>query len=323
MLGFGDTISTETSVTEGLWEIDGSYELPVNALGTTVGLFTDQSWSEVVESPFDDLDIESRSWTAGLSLRHPLLDTESQRLDLFGSAELRYSKSFLLGSGFSFTEGPENGEAKISVLRFGQEWSVQRQRQVFVARSIVSWGIGVLGATTHSQHDVPDGRYVSWLAQLQWAQRFEWLDTLFIARLDGQLSNQPLLGLEQLAMGGPTSVRGYRENTLVSDQGVVGSVELRFPVLRRGDGRPWLEIGPFVDAGYASDHERAKPIGDVGSPSRPPDTLVGVGVAAHLTLTPRTALELTWGDALKNVPTPEDYDLQDSGIYLRFTTRFP
>jgi hemolysin activation/secretion protein len=318
VLGFGDTVSTTYSVTEGLNEIEGFYEMPVNSLGTTLGAFTDQTWSEVVESPFDDLDIESRTWSAGLTLKHPLIDTESTRLDLFGTAELRYSKSSLLGSGFSFTEGPEDGEAKLTVFRFGQEWSYRRSRQVFVARSLVSWGTGLFDATTHSASGVPDGRFIAWLAQLQWAQRFEWLDALLIARLDGQLSNDPLLGLEQLGVGGPTSVRGYRENTMVRDQGVVGSIELRFPLLRRGDGRPWLEIGPFVDAGYASNHDRAGPT--VGNQ---PNTLIGAGIAARVNLSPRTRFELTWGEALKNIPSFPEHDLQDSGIYLRFTTRLP
>jgi hemolysin activation/secretion protein len=314
VLGFGDTAAATLSLTEGLYEVEAGYEFPVNALGTTLGVFTDQSWSEVVESPFDDLDIESRSWTAGLSLSHPLLDAPSQRLELFGTAELRYSKSFLVGSGFSFSEGQEDGESKISVLRFGQEWSVTGRRRVFVARSLVSWGTSAFDATTNGDDDVPDGRFVAWLAQLQYAQRLTWLDTLLIARVDGQLADDPLLGLEQLGVGGATSVRGYRENTLVRDQGAVGSLELRFPALRRGDGRPLLEVGPFVDAGYASNRDRA---------TRGPKTLVGAGLAARLALTQGTLLELTWAESLKDVPAPQDHDLQDSGLYFRFVARLP
>ena len=35
---------------------------------------------------------------------------------------------------------------------------------------------------------------------------------------------------EKFSLGGVNSVRGYRENELVSDNGVIGSMELRIPL---------------------------------------------------------------------------------------------
>jgi hemolysin activation/secretion protein len=312
VLGYGDTVSTTLSFTEGLQEIEASYEVPLNAAGTTVGVFTDQIWSDVVEDSLEDLDIESRSWTAGLSLRHPVFEGESHRVELFGTAERRYSKSLLLGSGFSFSEGPEDGESNVTVLRFGQEWSMRQKRQVFVARSVLSWGNGELGATTHSDTGVPDSRFLAWLAQLQWAQRFAWLDTLLIARVDGQLTNDALLGLEQFAIGGHATVRGYRENQVVRDQGLVTSLEVRVPLWKTVEGQPILQLAPFFDYGYSWNQDR---------PTPGPNQLPSVGVGLRWAVTRFAQAEIYWGHNLNGALGSGD--LQDHGVSFAVRVSLP
>jgi hemolysin activation/secretion protein len=50
-------------------------------------------------------------------------------------------------------------------------------------------------------------------------------------RVEGQLSDQPLVNTEQFAAGGLTSVRGYLEGEFQSDNGVTAQLELRSPNL--------------------------------------------------------------------------------------------
>jgi len=72
-----------------------------------------------------------------------------------------------------------------------------------------------------------------------------------LTRLDVQLASAPLLPLEQIAVGGRYSVRGYRENQLVRDNGVIGSVEARVPVVRNVSWADVVELASFMDAGTA------------------------------------------------------------------------
>ncbi len=51
------------------------------------------------------------------------------------------------------------------------------------------------------------------------------------AKVQGQISNQPLISSEQISGGGLGTVRGYLEAEVVGDNGVFGSFELRSPSL--------------------------------------------------------------------------------------------
>ena len=62
--------------------------------------------------------------------------------------------------------------------------------------------------------------FFSWLGQAQLARRLETLSAQVIGRVDLQLANDRLFPLEQFAVGGRYSVRGYRENQARSRQRV-------------------------------------------------------------------------------------------------------
>jgi hypothetical protein len=102
---------------------------------------------------------------------------------------------------------------------------------VIAARSTFSLGVDALGATVNGG-PVPDGQYLAWLGQFQWVRRFDDRGDQFVFRTDLQLAEDPLLPLEQFAVGGASTVRGYRENQLVRDNGFVTSAELRIPTFR-------------------------------------------------------------------------------------------
>jgi len=312
--GFGDSIELEYTGSSGLHQLDGRYEVPLTEWDTSLALFFEQYWSEVIEDDFEQFDIDSRSQTYGVSLRQPVYRTESSSVSLFLTGEWRRSKTYALGHGFPFVPGPsENGVSKIAVLRFGQEAVYRSRNLAFAARSTLSFGLDVLGATDNPS-GIPDGQYFAWLGQFELARRFAFLDAQIIARADVQLTDSPLLGLEQFAIGGHYSVRGYHENTLVRDNGLVGSLELRLPFFTRSEGVPWLEIGPFVDAGYSWNEDRA---------SDGPTTLVGVGIGARVNFTDRIRLLVEWGEALKDVDREGDFRLQDHGVHLSLGVSFP
>jgi hemolysin activation/secretion protein len=182
---------------------------------------------------------------------------------------------------------------------------------------MLSWGIDVAGATLNAG-DIPDGRFVAWLGQLQVASRLPWLDAQILTRFEVQLSNDPLLPLEQLAVGGRYTVRGYRENTLVRDNGLAASLELRVPLFQRSDPAIRIEMAPFVDIGRSWNDTRSGPLEETTS-----KTLASVGLGARMMLGQWGFGELYWGHRFMGVTDSGESDLQDDGIHFRISLNLP
>jgi hemolysin activation/secretion protein len=304
--GIGDEIRAQYRVSEGLDAIEAGYRSPVGTRGTELELHGYTTRSTVVESPFDTLDIESRSRTYALTLHQSLQRSLGRSQDLSVSAERRSSESSLLGTPFSFDAAADNGEIELAVLRVTHELTRSSPKQVLAVRSTLSWGLDAFGATAHSA-SVPDGQFVACLGQFQWARRLGDRGWELGARLDAQLANDALPGLEQLAVGGSTSVRGYREYLLVRDNGLVGSIEARMPVLHSNVGTPRLELAYFVDAGRSwNDGESAAA-----------DTLWSAGVGLRWRFAQWGGMELQWAKAFTDVAPTIDHDLQDDGVSYR------
>jgi hemolysin activation/secretion protein len=309
LVGLGDTLDARLTVSEGLLRVDGQYELPLNARGTLLRLRGEYSDSEVVEEPFDALDIETEYWSARIFVEHPVYRSLRSRLLLGLMVEWRRSETCfnllkdLIGCDpFSgVASGAVDGRTTVSVLRLTGDWAWRDQRQVLAARSMLSVGVPVLGARSGGVR--PDGEFVAWLGQVQWARRYGRWGIQTILRADAQVTSDALPALERFPVGGHMTVRGYRENQLVRDQGAVASAEVRVPLWRAGEGRPILEIAPFFDFGYSQNKNR-ETLG--------PDWLASVGVGLRWAVTRRLAANVYWGHQIKDVRTFGD--LQDDGV---------
>ena len=312
VLGFGDRASATYSGSEGLHTIEAFYEIPVNTHDTTVDVHFRRGWGEVVEAPFDALDIDSDSYTIGSTIRHPLVRSLRNTFGLFLTGEYRRSETFLLGAPFSFSAGPDSGVSEVAVLRFGQDYLHRDSDQVFAARSTFSFGLDAFGATQNSGN-IPDGQFFTWLGQLQWAHRLPFMKAQLILRGDVQLSDSSLLGLEQFVVGGHASVRGYRENELVRDNGTAGSLEVRVPVWQRNNGASFVELLTFADAGHSWNTDR---------PNTGQKTLLSAGLGARVGFTEDILFQFHWAHQFRDVPDKSEYDLQDDGIHLSLTATF-
>jgi hemolysin activation/secretion protein len=162
--------------------------------------------------------------------------------------------------------------------------------------------------------DVPNGRFVAWLGQFRLLRRLTDWGLQGLTRLDVQLASAPLLPLEQIAVGGHYSVRGYRENQLVRDNALIGSVEARVPVVHNVSWADVVALASFMDAGTAWNTQLV---------TLEPRTLysIGLGVRWALTLAVplplRSAFDLYWGGPLKHVKT-QGGNLHDHGLHLQF-----
>jgi len=305
-LGVGDVASAELAYADGSREAQVGYLLPLGLPRTSLEAFADWSKGEVVDERLRDLAIEGETTTLGARVNHLLRETAREQLGLAFGFDSRQSTTSLLGRGFAFSPGVEaDGDSRVSVLRFVQHWTRRDPLQVFAVRSTFSVGLDAFGAT-RNVGALPDGRFVAWLGQAQWARRLPWRSSQLVFRLDGQYAADPLLPLEQFSIGGGRTVRGYARNVLVRDHGFATSLEWRVPVWRARDGRSLLELAPFVDAGGAWFEDRAGPA---------PDVIPALGLGLRSNPLRGTHAELYWGHALKEIPGAGDSP-QEDGIYF-------
>jgi hemolysin activation/secretion protein len=308
LLGLGDGLELATGTTRGMRSYESRYWLPLGARETQLELSYRASRADVVEDPFDDLDIASRWRAVGAGLRHPLRLSSDSLLWLGLQAELVRSRTYLEDQRFGFAPGTEHGEARITALRATQEWLQRDLDDVLAARSTLSFGLDAFDASNAPGHGLPDGTFFAWLGQVQWAHRFaDWLGGAKLgARADVQLTPDPLLPPELFPLGGAFSVRGYRENQLVRDNALVGSLELRIPLLRAPDGTERLQLATFLDVGHGWNRE--------STPG--PKTLAAVGLGLRLHLGASGLAALYWGQPLRHVHTLGDDWLQNHGLHL-------
>lgn len=307
--GRGDTLRADYGFTAGLDDFALSYGLPLNAHDSRLELRYERSDSAVVEAPFEELDIESRTRAWGIALRHPLLKSPDRELALIFNLEHRHNRSTLMGQPFSFSAGSSAGESTVTALRFAQDWSWRTADQVLALRSTFSQGLDAFGATLND--DQPDGRYLSWLGQAQWVRRLQ-SGRQVLARVDMQLSDAPLLLMEKFAVGGAHSVRGYRENQLTRDNGLVASLELRTTIARAADSaRSHWQLAAFFDYGRSWNHD------DTALPR----DLASIGIGLHWDPERTRHAELYWGKALRQVGS-NTHDLQDDGIHFAARWQF-
>lgn len=79
----------------------------------------------------------------------------------------------------------------------------------------------------------------------------------FYGKVQGQLSDQPLISSEQISGGGLGTARGYLEAEAVGDNGVFGTLELRTPSFLRwwSDKAGDLRLYGFVEGGALKLHD--------------------------------------------------------------------
>ncbi|MEL7508129.1 MAG: ShlB/FhaC/HecB family hemolysin secretion/activation protein [Cyanobacteria bacterium J06554_1] len=303
LTGLGDRLSVRYTLTSGSDGVDADYTIPLSPYGTRLNLAVNLSDNEVIEEPFDVLEIDSDSDFYELTLDHPLWQTPTQELAIGLTASHQRSQTTLglddIGPTPLSAGADDEGRTRVSALRFFQEWTSRSPKQVLALRSQFNLGVDTFDATIND--DAPDSRFFSWQGQAQWVNVLA-PDTLLLLKGSAQLTPDSLLSLEQLSLGGQSTVRGYRQNILSTDNGVSASAEVRFPVVRSTD--TLLQVAPFLDAGYGWNVDTDSP-----------DPIVGVGIGLLLQREDLSA-RLDWGIPLIDPDTENNNSLQENGLYF-------
>ena len=302
--GLGDNLSLSYTNTEGSNELDFNYRLPVNARNGTVNLGYTTSFSNIIERPFDAVDIESRSTNYEIGFRQPLIQSPTRELAVGISAVRRESETTLLGTPFPLSVGADDqGKTRVHALRLFQEYTQRSAREVFAARSQFSIGLDLFDSTINKNS--PDGRFLAWRGQAQYLRLLA-PDTTLLVRSDIQLTPDKLLPLEQFGLGGLDSVRGYRQDLLLSDNGILASAELRYPVYRVPQQGLVVQIVPFFDVGSAWNNSKNK---------IDPSNLFSVGVGLRLQQGDRFTARFDYGIPLVDTST-KARTWQENGLYF-------
>lgn len=309
--GLGDRISFTYNRTEGSDGFSLGYQLPLNAKGGSLNLNYSQTESEIIEPSIASLGITSDSNYWDLTWRQPLTRTSRQEFAIGVTGSYRDSQVVfgedIFGQALPFpTPGADDeGKTKLTALRFFQEWTTRSQTEAIALRSQFSLGLDALGSTINASG--PDSRFFSWRGQAQWRRRL-WSDAFLLVGADMQLADGSLLPVEQFTLGGLGTVRGYRQDLLLADNGIAAKAELWIPVARvpEPDINGVLHVIPFLDLGT---------VWNSGGGANPdPNTLVSTGLGLRWQQE-HFSLGLDWGIPLTSV-SDQGNSLQENGIYF-------
>jgi len=315
VLGWADPLSVQYGFAEGLHNYLLDYQIPINRQDTKVRLKINHSQTRVVAKTYSPLDIQGDSTSFTFGISHFLTRTPSTEFKLGLELEKRESHTEMRGKRISLSLGVEDGTSKVSVFRFTQQWLHRSLNQVIAIHSAFNIGLDAFNATIHSDESIPDGKFKTWLGQFQYIRRLSFLNSQLVTSLDMRFSDDPMLAIEKFAIGGYSTVRGYRENFIISDSGYVASLEWKIPVgkyqisgISKKDSDGQIEICPFWDYGKGSNHNKDTDLD--------PDQIYSAGLGFRWQIASSIFAELYLGWALKDVIIEADDDIQDDGIHF-------
>ncbi|MEM9137380.1 MAG: ShlB/FhaC/HecB family hemolysin secretion/activation protein [Cyanobacteria bacterium P01_F01_bin.42] len=311
LLGFGDGVFISVANTTGSNQIQVGYDAPVNGKDGRISASFSQTWSEVVDSTIetDAVQFAGNSRSIDLGFRQPLIRRPNQEFALGIGVARRESETiirtaidcdfFAVNAADIVLDRPERcliQPTKVTELLISQDWLQRWRSSVLALRSEFVLGVDVV--TQASAQDDIASQFLSWRGQGQWIKRLG-RDSLFLSRVNAQISDGALVSIEQFGLGGLNSVRGYRQDLELVDSGVFVSAETRVPIFR-GFGSGILQVVPFVDAGH-------------GWSFRPDTiestTMAALGLGLRWEWSDRISAQFNWG-----VPLLPVAGLQDSGI---------
>lgn len=321
LFGVADSLSIGVTSSEGLDAYEFAYSIPVSAADTRIYFSYQNNDAEVVEEPFDTLNISSEFTASKIGISHPFINQLNSVFSSSLNLVVKESETFLFGEPFSFAEGAQQGTTKTAVVELGVDWTLRNASRVINTALTLRKGLDALDSTvdgdsmTGSGDDYASAEFTSLLAQFQYARKLSWISgSQYLFRIAAQESQDPLLSLEKFALGGSGSVRGYRENRLVRDNGIASTLELRLPLAGAKNGVPryGLQFATFFDWGKAWDERTASNDGVK-------DEITSAGVALLWNPSREFSMNITWADALDDDFVVDGDDLQDDGLHFSFS----
>ncbi|MFD1611965.1 ShlB/FhaC/HecB family hemolysin secretion/activation protein [Sphingomonas tabacisoli] len=327
LLASTDVVAFEVGRTSGATDATASYSTPLFDYDLRLNVRGGYNDAAVIDPQLLALDISARDRfvEAGLGytlLRRPLLPVEgggwrsARALSVGLNFVHRRTTTFLFGEPFSFTPGSVRGRAEYSALR-GLVDFVDRSPTQALTVSLAGT-LGLDGTRT----DVPGllqppQNFKLITAQLNYARRLSASRLELRARLSGQWTDDILYTAERFSVGGSASVRGYRENLILADRGVVGSIELAqpFSLSGRNADASGIDLGAFVASAFVD----GAYVDNIGPADPSPRWIAGAGASLAWIPSEAFSARITYAKSLKDAPIVGRRDLQDRGFQFLVT----
>ncbi|MFZ6800434.1 ShlB/FhaC/HecB family hemolysin secretion/activation protein [Undibacterium sp. Di24W] len=269
--GGGDAFDVQIGKSHGAVPYHIGWTVPFSDPNRSIQISWDHGRSSVVEAPLDLVDIHSQTKAIEFKLSQMLVNTLARRVDLSLAFASKQTRSSLLGEDFSFSPGEINGRSTAQVLKFSQDWSERSEKTGLLARSVFHFGRNNnqidhgFDVSDSDAQLVPPRQYWYWSGQLQWLRQLPDWNAQVVFRSQWQWSPSRLIPMEKMALGGNATVRGFRESSLLRDQGQMLGLEFHKDLF--SDAAKALQISGlvFVDLGRGKNyHETAQTLSSVG-----------------------------------------------------------
>ena len=304
LFGQRDSLQLNLGLSEGLKDSSISYAFPIGDEGIHLDAYYSYNHFNVIDAKYSAADITSVSTASGLSITYPLIRKTAFELTSDIGFDIKHMTLTMFGQPGNFVDGIKDGETSSTPIIFNLNSIIRNSRFV----SAISAGIrrgSNFGIYAHE-----DDSSIFTIATGQLYLGFKpTLKTEWIFRINGQLSKDSLGPVEKFAIGGSKSVRGYRENLLVRDSGIVASSQLRLPLYRRK-----VYVVPFVDYGRSWEREN-------GLLGKDAEQIYSAGTGLQWHLNKAAYAELFWGKTLKNLDTIVE-QTQDNSFHFLIDYKF-
>ena len=263
LLASDDSLSLAYATTpfepDELQSIRARYAKRVSNAGTEVGVAGSIS-STNPGAYLTDRDIFGRSWQAELNVRHPVLRRRAASLWLEGAFELR-----------ELTQERRDVLARrdrIAALRAGVYGLADLAGGRIRGRMTLSQGLDAFDATSRgdplASREDASPRFTVLHGWFDWTGSVAERVSVRLSGL-GQMSTKPLLISEDVGLGGNRFLRGYNYSERSGDQGVIGSGELRYDLLRPAGLVRRAQLYAFADGGVVGNLEGGRGSGSLAS----------------------------------------------------------
>lgn len=294
LFGHRERLSLGYIRAKGLDSFSAGYSFVLGRRGTRLSLDYSTNSTKVIDGSYVDwgIPVKGHAYSYGLTLTQPLAASNAVKSE--ASLSVTHSKSCtdiydlpIIADVFS--------DVTLALTRtnYGKGWAFYRRHDVTFGK----WD-------SDSKYQVRPSKHYLFYHLNSIYQRAAHHGQLFTARVSGQWSaTKDLRPSRQFFLGGVNSIRGYPENELGSDSGLLGSVEYAAPICRG------VSLYGFFDAGTLWGGEVLRH-----------RTLMGTGLGLRAKLGKECSLDVAIGIPLERQVNTEK--VGSSRVHMSMTASF-
>lgn len=209
-LGLGHSAVLNYTGASGMHSVTGQYEVPLNQSGWRLGGRASIS-KTMIGGSFDFLKITGLGQSASLYSSFPILSGERMSLEGNLSYNAKFANIYYAGAR------QDSFEQNVHSLSSGLNWMSFDKFGRWIINQNTDLGFGAESKFLKFQ-----GSAMRWLKLPK--------NMMLVLKSEGQVTKQNLPGMEQMQIGGFSTVRGYSEGFLIADYGFLLGSELHFPL---------------------------------------------------------------------------------------------